>query len=309
MREKTIYELKSLYRDSFRIHSYEFGQGQDSICVIGSLRGNEVQQMYVCSLLIERLKKLEIQGYLTNTCKIVVIPCANTYSLNLESRFWPSDGTDINRMFPGYNLGETTQRIADGLFEQIKDCKYGVQLTSFYIPGHFSTHIRMMRTGLEDIEEAKHFGLASIVVRHPRPYDTTTLNYNWQIWNCKAYSLYTKACEDIDEKTAKEACEAILRFMYEKGIISYPVLGGYKSEVVQENQMVSIKSRTGGLLKTLVDVDEQVFVGQILAVIYDPYTHEVRENIISTQEGKVFFVHAKCMVYAHTSIVKIKTNI
>lgn len=309
MREKIVYELKSLYRDSFRIRGYEFGKGEDSICVIGSLRGNEVQQMYVCSLLIERLKQLESQGYLTNTCKILVIPCANTYSLNLESRFWPSDGTDINRMFPGYNLGETTQRIADGLFERIKDCKYGVQLTSFYIPGHFSTHVRMMKTGFEDIEEAKHFGLSSIVVRSPRPYDTTTLNYNWQIWCCKAYSLYTKACEEIDEKTAKEAAEAILRFMYEKGIISYPVLGGYKSEIVDEDRMVSIKSSSGGFLKTLVDVDEQVFIGQTLAIIYDPYTHVELEKIISSQEGKVFFIHAKSMVYAHTSIVKIKRNI
>lgn len=309
MIEKTIYELKSLYRDSFRIRGYEFGKGNQSICVLGSLRGNEVQQMYICSLLIERLKQLEAKGFLSNQFKILVIPCANTYSVNLESRFWPSDGTDINRMFPGYDLGETTQRIADGLFEQIKDYTYGVQLTSFYIPGHFSTHVRMMKTGLEDIEEAKHFGLASIVVRKPRPYDTTTLNYNWQIWNCKAYSLYTKSCEEIDERTAKEATEAILRFMYEKNIISYPVLGGYKSEVVEEDRMVSVKSTQGGILKTLVDVDEHVFVGQTLAVIYDPYTHVVLSNIISPYEGRVFFIHAKSLVYSNTSIVKIKKNI
>ncbi|MDO4466149.1 MAG: M14 family metallopeptidase [Bacillota bacterium] len=309
MIEKVLYELNSMYRDSFRIRSYEFGKGEESICVIGSLRGNEVQQMYICSLLIERLRQLESKGYLTNTHRIMVIPCANTYSTNMETRFWASDGTDINRMFPGYSLGETTQRIADGLFEQIKDCEYGIQLTSFYIPGHFSTHVRMMKTGLEDIEEAKHFGLASIVVRNPRPYDTTTLNYNWQIWNCKAYSLYTKACEEIDEKTAKEAEEAILRFMYEKGIISYPVAGGYKSEVVEEDRILSIKSTCGGFLKTLVQVDEHVSIGQQVAIIYDPYTHAERESIVSTQEGKIFFVHGKSMVYSHTSIVKIKKDI
>lgn len=41
--------------------------------------------------------------------------------MNIKKRFWPTDNTDINRMFPGYDLGETTQRIAAGVFEVIKD--------------------------------------------------------------------------------------------------------------------------------------------------------------------------------------------
>ena len=35
--------------------------------------------------------------------------------MNIGKRFWSADNTDINRMFPGYNLGETTQRIAAGV--------------------------------------------------------------------------------------------------------------------------------------------------------------------------------------------------
>ena len=50
----------------------------------------------------------------------------------------------------------------------------------------------MMKTGFEDIETAKLFGLLYIVMRNPHPYDTTTLNYNWQIWETKVYSLYIK---------------------------------------------------------------------------------------------------------------------
>ncbi|MGN1276925.1 MAG: M14 family metallopeptidase [Floccifex sp.] len=306
MKENIIYEIQSQYRDDFRIRSFEFGQSDSTICIIGSLRGNEVQQMYICSLLVHELKQLEKEGYITNQYKIQIIPCANPYSMNLESRFWPSDGTDINRMFPGYDLGETTQRIANGLFESIQSCQYGIQLTSFYIPGQFSTHIRMMKTGWEDIEEAKHFGLSCIVVRDPRPYDTTTLNYNWQIWECKAYSLYTRACEQIDEQTAQEAKEAILRFLFEKKAICFPVYGGYRSEVIYENQMISMKCKEAGLLKLCIDVNDEVVENQILAYIYDAYTHALKETIKSTCKGKIFFVHAKSMVYAHTAVIKIK---
>ena len=37
-------------------------------------------------------------------------------------------------MFPGYDLGETTQRIADGIFSQIKDYEYGIQFARLSKP-------------------------------------------------------------------------------------------------------------------------------------------------------------------------------
>lgn len=46
--------------------------------------------------------------------------------MNIEKRFWPIDDTDINRMFPEYIKGETTQRIVSGLFEQVKGYSYGI---------------------------------------------------------------------------------------------------------------------------------------------------------------------------------------
>ncbi len=306
MKKKVIYELESLYRSNLHVHAYEFGEGKESVCIVGALRGNEVQQTYVCSLLIDKLKKYESEGKLVSGNKIVVIPCVNAYSLNQGKRFWPQDDTDINRMFPGYYEGETTQRIAQGVFDTIKDYEYGIQFTSFYIPGEFSTHIRMMRTGLEDIKDSKLFGLRHVVVRKPRPYDTTTLNYNWQIWNCKAFSLYTKACENIDEITAREGCSSVLRFLYEKGITTVPIPGGFHSEVVEEDKMLSIKSKNAGFMKRLVKVNDDVNKGDVIAKIYDPYEHTVIEKLTAPCDGTVFFVHAKSLVYAHTAVVKIK---
>lgn len=81
----------------------------------------------------------------------MVISSVNPYSMNIGKRFWPTDNTDINRMFPGYDKGETTQRIAAGIFEAIQGYRFGIQLSSFYIPGNFTPHVRMMKTGFEDV--------------------------------------------------------------------------------------------------------------------------------------------------------------
>ena len=63
--------------------------------------------------------------------EILVIPSINHHAMNIGKRFWPVDNTDINRMFPGYDLGETTQRIAAGVFEKVKDYDYGIQFARF----------------------------------------------------------------------------------------------------------------------------------------------------------------------------------
>lgn len=59
MDKKIIYEMTGLYRDNFRVTGYEFGEGEKSVCIVGSTRGNEIQQLYCCSKLIKKFKQLE----------------------------------------------------------------------------------------------------------------------------------------------------------------------------------------------------------------------------------------------------------
>lgn len=44
MKKKIIYELNALYREPMQVMGYVFGEGEKSVCVVGSMRGNEVQQ-------------------------------------------------------------------------------------------------------------------------------------------------------------------------------------------------------------------------------------------------------------------------
>lgn len=305
MKVKTIYEIKALYRDNLRVTGYEFGKGKKSVCVVGSMRGNEVQQLYACSQLIKRLKAMEADGKIKNGHKILVIPSVNPYSMNIKKRFWPTDNTDINRMFPGYDLGETTQRIAAGVFEAIKDFKYGMQFASFYMPGRFTPHIRMMKAGYENVDLAKEFGMPYVVLRNTRPYDTTTLNYNWQIWETNAFSIYTTTTSHIDKKSAADAVRSILQFLSKEGIVEYHGHDGYISMVVEDTDMVPVRTKSSGIFEGNVEVGDEVEKGQILARIMDPYEGEVVESIVSPVDGIVFFAHDDPLTYANTAVYKL----
>lgn len=305
MEKKTIFEIKALYRDDLRVTGLYFGTGEKAACIVGSIRGNEIQQIYTCSMLVKRLKELELEGRIRQGKQILVVPCVNSYSMNVKKRFWSTDNTDINRMFPGYNLGETTQRIASGVFEEIKDYKHGIQFASFYMPGTFTPHVRMMKTGFESVELAMEFGLPYIVLRNPRPYDTTTLNYNWQIWETYAYSIYTTSTDQIDKKSAVQAVEAVLNYLSVQRIIDYTSHAGCISKVVEDTDMVSVRSRKSGIFECMVKVGEQVRKGELLAEILEPYEGKVLEQIFSPADGMVFFANNEPLAYANTAVFKL----
>jgi len=299
--------MKSPYRGDFHIDGFRFGNGEKSVAIVGAMRGDEIQQQYICARLVGMLADLERKGQIADDKSILVIPSCNPFSMNVTKRFWAMDGTDINRMFPGYDKGETTQRIAAALFEQIKDYEYGLQLASFYMPGEFVPHVRMLKTGYEDVETAQLFGLPFVTVRKPLPFDTTLLNYNWQIWGCKAFSVYAGQTNYVENSTSQQTIDAIIRFLRKIGITDYRVMNaGYESVILDEDELVNIQARRAGIFYKLAGAGTHVNEGDTLARILDPYDSSVLEEVKSPVNGVVFFAHNKPLALEHGMIYRIQ---
>lgn len=307
MKRETLFNMKSPYRGDFHIDGFRFGNGEKSVAIVGAMRGDEIQQQYICARLVGMLADLERKGQIADDKSILVIPSCNPFSMNVTKRFWAMDGTDINRMFPGYDKGETTQRIAAALFEQIKDYEYGLQLASFYMPGEFVPHVRMLKTGYEDVETAQLFGLPFVTVRKPLPFDTTLLNYNWQIWGCKAFSVYAGQTNYVENSTSQQTIDAIIRFLRKIGITDYKVMNaGYESVILDEDELVNIQARRAGIFYKLIGAGTHVNEGDTLARILDPYDSSVLEEVKAPVSGVVFFAHNKPLALEHGMIYRIQ---
>lgn len=278
------------------IRGYSFGKGDPAACILGSERGNEVQQMYICSQLVKALKELETNGCVNAGKKILVIPVINALGMNVDRRFFGVENQDINRMFPGKEHGDTTDRIADGIFKVIKEYSYGIQLTSFYMSGEFVPHVRMMETGYQNASLANLFGLPYVVIRKPTPLDTKTLNYNWQDEMTAAFSVYTNKNDTIDDRSARQAVASVLRFLTRMGIIRYESHSGYISHVIMEKDLTDVHTLSGGIFKGLVSPGEDVRYGHALAEIIDPYEGFVKETLLAPTDGIVFFAHTEPLI-------------
>ena len=301
--------MSGLYRDDFRVTGYRLGKGdggaEKTCCIIGSLRGNEIQQLYMCGQLVKALSAIEKKGDFAYDREVLVIPSLNSYSTNIGKRFWCLDNTDINRMFPGDPDGETTERIAAGVFGEISQYKFGVQFASFYIPGVFIPHVRMMKTCKENTSLANLFGLPYVVLREPIAMDRTTLNYNWQVSGTAAFSVYTNATETIDEQSAEQGVSAVLRFLSRMGVIKYRCHGGFMGTIIDEDDMMNVKSGGAGIYRQLRDAGDEVRRGDVMAQIVHPYEGRVVSEIVSPADGVVFFAHKKPLITESTLAFKL----
>lgn len=311
MEKLSLFELDTPYRERLTIEGFAFGpaDAETSVAIVGSMRGNEVQQTFICAALVKRLKEMEAEGELTGDVRLMVIPTVNSFSMNIAHRFWPMDNTDINRMFPGYDQGETTQRIADGLFRSIKDFTYGIQLCSFYLPGEFEPHVRVTDTGVIDLERswelAQTFKFPYAVLKDPAPFDTTTLNYNWQVWNTYAFSLYSAATDRIDMASAKFTINCVLRFLHGVGATTVEVEPSCETKLVKESELVNVRTSRAGFFKCVKPIAARVTCGDVLAEVLSPDDCSVRETLLSPCDGVVFFHHEAVLVNGDTIAFKI----
>ena len=172
------------------------------------------------------------------------------------------------------------------------------------MPGTFVPHIRMMDTGYQDTELACEFGLPYVVVQKPRPFDTATLNYNWQVGGTAAFSVYTNATESIDEQSAEQGMSAVLRFLSRMGIIKYKCHGGYMGTNIDEDDMMNVKCGAAGIYRSLRKSGDEVEKGELLAQIVHPYEGAVVSEVRAPADGILFFAHESPLVMENTIVFK-----
>ena len=311
MIEETITAFGMPYRGDLEVRAFSFGVDHEgrmlgegaaadelepSLCLVAGLRGNEVQQTLICARAVARFGEMERSGALAAGKLITVIPCANPASMSIGWRFWPGDKTDINRMFPGYDQGETTQRIAAALFERVRGFRYGVHLSSFHLNGNFLPHVRVVHGPGTAENHGADFGLPYVLHHVPGSFDTTTLHYNWRLWDTEAYTLYTKETSLVDETSVDDVVRAVLRFADARGIARCPIHRGYRATELGERALVPVPTPVGGIFCPKVQLGDVVREGCLLGEVVDPLRGTTKAKLLAPGAGVVFYV-------AHTPLV------
>ena len=248
--------------------------------ILPALRGNEYQQLYICSKLIDVLKKIEKHGDIVGENGILVIPSVSNMSMDFGKRFWISDDTDLNRLFPGNPSGESGSRVAYAIMETTKGYRYGIHLPSFYLGGTFMPHIRLLDPEHGSTSLANLFGLPYVIEAKSRPFDRTTLHNNWQRNGTEAFSLYTGMTGKIDDELAAQAVSSILRFL-------------------------TIMTEAAGIFIKKAECGQEVSRGDVLAQIMKADSGEIISEVKAPTDGIIFYAETRPVVYSNLLVFQI----
>ncbi len=63
MTQETLFEVNAMpYRQAIPVYGYRFGSNKKTLAIMGAMRGDEFQQMYICAKLVKALTKSRPKG-------------------------------------------------------------------------------------------------------------------------------------------------------------------------------------------------------------------------------------------------------
>ncbi|MFH0710081.1 MAG: M14 family metallopeptidase [Pseudomonadota bacterium] len=306
MKRFDIVTLESPNRAPLRIEGFLFGEENTkgpSIAIVGAMSGDHINQLYVASGLVEYLRIKEEEGKISG--RILVIPAVNAYALNMGEKNWPLDKTDLNMMFPGYAQGETTQRIASRLFDELKGYDYGIILEGRRDQGMCLPYVKLIQSGYEDLECVKDLGMGFVHYRPHEPIETAMLQYNWQLWETKAFSIVFGKNGSIDQNDTDQVHTAIVRFLSKRDILDFHVFEGHKSNILDPNRITIVKASRAGIFISKVHCGSSIKKGEVVGVIMDALSGKKLEKMLSPCEGIVTCQYSHPLIFQNSIAFRI----
>ncbi|MBU0720324.1 succinylglutamate desuccinylase/aspartoacylase family protein [bacterium] len=299
MKKIEIAKITSLNRAPLIIEGYLF-EGCDpeapSIAVVGAMEGKNILPLYTASKLVDFLKN-NISGKESIKGDILVIPSINHYALNINERFWPLDKTDINMMFPGYALGETTQRIAKKVFDVLQNYTHGIILENREDLSSCIPYVKLFQSGFEDLQGAKLFGFKLIHHKELTPINTVSLQYNWQLWGTKAYSIVCPNENQIDINSSHEIFEGIIQYLNKNRIIDYKVLNGFESTITTKEDVEIIKTPKSGIFIATKQIGSYVIKDEMIGKIVHSLNGEVIHRFFAPSNGMIVCGYKNALIF------------
>ena len=306
MEKIEVLRIESLSRAPLVIEGYLFkgtNKKAPKVAIVGAMEGESILPLYCASTMVNffknKIDKAKIKG------DVLIIPSINHYALNIGKRFWPLDNTDINMMFPGYELGETTQRIAKKVFDAISGYDFGIILERRPDPATCLPYIKLYKSGYEDLVSAKKFGFKMIHHRTMKSIDTVTLQYNWQLWGTKAFSIMCPSDNQVDKKIASQINQAMIRFMDKTKIINYHIFNGYESTVIDRSSIDVVKSPRSGIFISKELPGNYVSKDQVIGEIVHSLEGDIIHQFLAPCNGMITCFYSNSLIYEHAVAFRI----
>jgi predicted deacylase len=278
-------------REDFDIPYHDVGprDAAPRVALVAGLHGNELNGVFVLARLANFLHQLaegerpgaQLLG------RVVVIPAVNVLGLNTRSRLWPFDGTDVNRMFPGYGAGETTQRIAHAVLEATAGAEWCVDVHSSNVDFEELPQVRLYDPGDAERRAARWLGLPAVIERPVSPTVSATLAHAWRVRGRRSLVLQVGQAGSLQQEHCERLFRALIDLLEQLGVVLGLRLAEPENEVhfFGPRQACPLMSEHAGWFVSRLEVGQWLQAGDLVGFVYDGFEGRPRGEIRTPVAG------------------------
>lgn len=259
------------------------------VALVAGLHGNELNGVFVLARLASFLRQVADGGREDSALlgRVIVIPAVNALGLNVRSRGWPFDGTDVNRMFPGYDRGETTQRIAAAVLAATEPAHWRLDLHSSNVDFEELPQVRLFEPTDVEREAARWLGLPAVVERPITPTLTTTLAYAWRARGGRGLVIQAGHAGSLQPVHCERLFRALVDFLERAGVLVGVRLAEPEEDVhaFGPRQSFPMIAEHAGWFVSRLEVGQWLQAGDLVGYVYDGFHGDLAAEIRSPVSG------------------------
>ncbi len=299
--QKALGPIQVPFGQPLHLPYQEFGRGKPLLSIVSGLHGDEYNGVYICGLLIEWLRRMELRSAYSLRGRIRILPALNPLGLLTSERHWPFDRTDVDRVFPGYSQGETTQRLASWVFELLRPSQCCVDLHSGNATFEELPQVLVFNSQPRALDLAKAMGLPFVWIRRLNVYGEMSphgLEVAGNVQGSLAFNLAQVGIEALvvraggglrlDIHYCNQVLTALIRLALSMGVISGPPLEKTETpQIAPAQDFQSLHARFPGFFVPEIALGATVRLGEPLGQVIDPLSGQLREEITAPVAGVI----------------------
>lgn len=281
--------------------------GQDSgkrICVVTGIHGDELEGQYVAFLLNRRLQ--EHPEYLHAT--VDIYPALNPMGINTIQRGVPLFDLDMNRIFPGESDGPAAEYLAEKIIQDVKGADIALDIHASNI---FLRELPQARISEETADRlvplAKQLNIDFVWIHAAATVLHSTFAHSMNSLGTRCVVVEMGVGMRLTRSYGEQLTEGILNLMHTQGMWDGPTHCTH-TPIVSKDEVAFLNANAAGIFMPEAQHSGRVQAGQLLGIIADPLTGEIRERITAPADGLLFTLREYPVVYPGSLLARILTG-
>lgn len=314
MSAPTLLQMTAPLREDFAIPYHDIGRSDATprVALVAGIHGNEINGVFVLARLASFLRAVVDGGQPGHGLRerVLVVPAVNVLGLNALSRSWPFDGTDINRMFPGYDAGETTQRIAHAVLALTQPAHYRIDLHSSNLEFEELPQVRLYGPHDAERHTARLFGLPAIIERPVNTTFTSTIGHAWRNAGGENFVLQAGLAGTLQQAPCERLFAALVKFLQRVEVLDGPELAAEDDDVhyFGIDHTAPLISSHAGIFIPRAAVGRWVRAGESIGQVYDGFDGELRAEIRAPLSGLLTGIRRQPLLFEGDLLARIQSR-